>query len=54
MESVIQRGRAPGEAVPVVMTLHDTEEASMVRALELIGALDAVIEPPRMIRIEPF
>ena len=33
MESMIQRGRAPGEAVPVVMTTHLTVEAAMRRAL---------------------
>jgi homoserine dehydrogenase len=52
MESVLQRVRDPGEAMPVVMVLHDTQELEMMRALEEIGALDAVIEPPRMIRIE--
>ena len=52
MESVLQRGRAPGEPVPVVMTVHETEEARMVRALKRIAALKAVVEPPRMIRIE--
>ena len=31
---MIQRGRAPGEAVPVVLTTHDTEEAAMRRALD--------------------
>ena len=30
MEAVLQRARAPGEAVPVVMTTHETEEAAMV------------------------
>ncbi|QJE72699.1 homoserine dehydrogenase [Aerophototrophica crusticola] len=54
MEAFLQRGRAPGEAVPVVLTTHDTEEAAMQRALALIGGLDAVLEPPRMIRIEDF
>ena len=34
MESMIQRGRAPGEAVPVVLTTHVTVEAAMRRALE--------------------
>jgi len=34
------------------MTTHETAEAAMRRALEAIGALDAVLEPPRMIRIE--
>lgn len=52
MESVIQRTRDPGEAVPVVMTLHETEEASMTKALEKIAAVGAVVEEPRMIRIE--
>ena len=52
MESMIQRGRAPGEAVPVVMTTHITVEAAMRRALKRIVALDTVLEPPRMIRIE--
>jgi homoserine dehydrogenase len=54
MESMIQRGRAPGEAVPVVMTTHITVEAAMRRALARIEALDTVLEPPRMIRIEDF
>jgi homoserine dehydrogenase len=52
MESILQRVRAPGESVPVVMTVHDTEEADMVAALEKIARLRAVTEPPRMIRIE--
>ncbi len=54
MESMIQRGRAPGEAVPVVLTTHDTVEAAMRRALDRIAALDTVLEPPHMIRIEDF
>jgi homoserine dehydrogenase len=52
LESMIQRGRAPGEAVPVVLTTHITEEAAMRRALDRIAGLDTVLEPPRMIRIE--
>ena len=52
METVIQRRRAPGETVPVVMTMHETEEAGMVRALAEIESLNTVVEPPRMIRIE--
>jgi homoserine dehydrogenase len=54
MESMIQRGRAPGEAVPVVLTTHATVEAAMRRALAKIAALDTVLEQPRMIRIEDF
>ncbi len=54
MESMIQRGRAPGEAVPVVLTTHVTVEAAMRRAIARIEALDTVLEPPHMIRIEDF
>ena len=54
MEAVLQRGRAPGEPVPVVMTTHETAEAAMVRSLATIGELASCAEPPRMIRIEPF
>ena len=54
MEAILQRGRAPGETVPVVMTVHDTEEAAMARAIERIKAISAVVEPPRLIRIEEF
>lgn len=52
MEAVLQRGRAPGETVPVVLTVHDTQEAAMMRALARIEALQEVVEPPRLIRIE--
>jgi len=54
MESMIQRGRAPGEAVPVVLTTHVTVEAAMRRALKKIEMLDTVLEPPHVIRIEDF
>ncbi len=52
VESIVQRGRAPGEAVPVVLTTHETQEAAMQRALARIDALNTVVEPPRLIRIE--
>jgi len=52
LEAMIQRGRSPTEAVPVVLTTHETEEAAMRRALARIGTLSTVLEPPRMIRIE--
>ena len=52
MEAVIQRGRAPGETVPVVMTVHNTKESSMHAALDKIAKLEAVVETPRLIRIE--
>ena len=52
LESMLQRGRAPGEPVPVVLITHETEEAAMGRALAYIAALDTMTAPPRMIRIE--
>ena len=52
VEAMLQRGRAPGEAVPVVITTHETRESSMKQALDRIAGFDAVLEPPRLIRIE--
>jgi len=54
MESVLQRSRDPNQIVPVVMTLHETDEASMRRAIEQISNNGAVVEPPVVIRIEEF
>ena len=52
LASMLQRGRNPDELVPVVLVTHETEEAAMRRALTRIELLEAVAEPPRMIRIE--
>ncbi|MGH6980627.1 MAG: homoserine dehydrogenase [Stellaceae bacterium] len=53
MEQMLQRGRATaGEAVPVVIITHETEEAAMLRAVAKIGRLKTVLEPPCLIRIE--
>lgn len=52
LESVLQRSREPGGVVPVVLTTHETNEASMQRAMAAIEAIEAVREPPHMIRIE--
>lgn len=54
LESMLQRGRQPNEMVPVVLTTHETEEAGMIRALKRIETLEAVRQPPRLIRIEQF
>jgi len=53
LESMLQRGRSPGEAVPVVLVTHETREAAMNAALTRIAELDAVLERPMLIRIEP-
>jgi homoserine dehydrogenase len=52
IESVIQRARSEDEPVPIVFTTHETYERNMKGALSRIAALDSVLEPPRMIRIE--
>lgn len=52
VEAMLQRARNPDEAVPVVLTTHETEEAALSRALAKMDALDTVLETPRMIRIE--
>ena len=52
LESMLQRGRSPGEAVPVVLVTHETRESAMREALDRIGALPTVTERPALIRIE--
>src|SRR6202167_6723374 len=52
MEQMIQRGRGPaGEAVPVVITTHETVEDSIRRALGRISRLKTAREKPRLIRV---
>ena len=53
LESMLQHGRAPGEAVPIVLVTHETREAAVNAALADIAKLPAVLEPPALIRIEP-
>lgn len=52
MGAMIQRERAPGEAVPVVIVTHECSEQQMRGALARIAALDTVTEAPVLIRIE--
>ena len=54
MEAVIQRARSETEAVPVVLTTHETPESAMRRALKTISEFDSVREAPHVIRIERF
>jgi homoserine dehydrogenase len=39
--------------VAVVLVTHEVREHAMRAALNEIAALDAVLEPPALIRIEP-
>jgi homoserine dehydrogenase len=52
LESMLQHGRAPGEAVPIVLVTHETQEAQMRSAIDRIERLDSVLERPSLIRIE--
>lgn len=52
LESMLQHGRSPGDAVAVVMVTHETGEAAMTAALARLATLPAVQEPPALIRIE--
>jgi len=50
--SVLQKGRAHGEAVPVVMMTHDARERDMRAALAGIDKLPVVATRTTMIRVE--
>jgi homoserine dehydrogenase len=52
LESMLQHGRQPGEAVAIVLVTHETTEAAVAEALGRIAGLDAVLEPPALVRIE--
>lgn len=54
LESVLQRGRDPGQAVPVILTTHETADHNMRKAMEQIGQLKSVTEAPHLMRIETF
>ena len=49
---VIQKDRAKGEAVPVVMMSHEARERDMRVALAAIDRLRVVSMPTTMIRVE--
>ncbi len=50
--SVLQKDRAKGEAVPVVMMTHEARERDMRTALGAIDRLPVVAAPTTMIRVE--
>lgn len=54
LESVLQRGRDPGQPVQLIMTTHETREADMNAAITKIAALESVMETPHVMRIEEF
>ena len=54
IESMIQRGRDPGQPVSVVITTHECSRESMRGASAKIAALKSVAAPPTVLRIERF
>lgn len=54
IKSVLQHGRDPNEAVPVVMTTHETTEAVIRDVATALSALEAAVEPPILMKIESF
>lgn len=52
LENVVQRAHDPAAPVTVVLTMHETDEASLLAALKTIETLESVVEKPHMIRIE--
>lgn len=52
IEGMVQRARAPGQAVPIVLTLHDSRHENVVNAVEAIEKLSVCNEKPCLMRIE--
>ena len=52
IESMLQRGRNPGEAVSIVMITHETPQLAVARALKVIATSDKVLGAPSMIPME--
>ncbi|MBL4789260.1 MAG: homoserine dehydrogenase [Kordiimonadaceae bacterium] len=54
IESMLQRGMAPGGGVYIILTTHLTAEAAVSSTLKHFTKLECVLETPTMIRIEAF
>ena len=54
IESMIQRGRDPGQPVSVVITTHDCSRKAIRAATAKIGGLPSIAAPPTVLRIEQF
>ena len=52
IESVVQKGRDAGQAVPLVIMTHEAREASVRQALGEIDTLGVTLGKPALIRIE--
>ena len=54
METVMQRARNPGEAVPLIITTHHASAAAMTAALAKIATIASVVERPSSMPITSF
>ena len=54
IEAFLQRGRDPGQSVPLVMITHETRQKNITQALGDIEKLNSVLEKPCIIPIEDF
>lgn len=52
IESMLQRGRDPGQPVPVIMKTHKARRADMTEACRQIEALNSSVQKPSVLRIE--
>ena len=51
IDSFLQKSVEDAGGVPIVLTTHATPESVLLEAVRRIGALPAMLEPPRMLRI---
>ena len=52
IEAFLQRGRDPGQPVPLVMTTHETKHKDMTAACAAMEKIKSVLEKPCLIPIE--
>ncbi len=54
IESLLQRGRAPGQPVSVIITTHECSRSAIRAAAKKIGGISTITAPPTILRIEQF
>jgi homoserine dehydrogenase len=54
IDSFLQKPVQDAGGVPIVLTTHEAPESVIRQAVERIAGLDAVVSPPRMLRIAPI
>jgi len=52
IDSVIQKGRAEGQTVPLIIMTHEARESSVMKAVERLDALPVVTDRTMVIRVE--